>query len=177
MRKHALSGSARTVTVERLETPAGALLIGDSDGALVFIDWESGKHGSSDRVLSKAGLRAVPGSTPLTRRASSELREYFEGKRKSFDLPLLPIGSDFEKAVWQELGRVPWGTTTTYGAIARGIGKPKAAHAVGAAVGRNPFAIVIPCHRVLGKDGGLTGYDGGLAAKTLLLRLEGALLA
>lgn len=107
----------------------------------------------------------------------TQLREYFAGARRSFDVPLDLRGTAFQKSVWREVARVPYGGTVTYGEIARRIGKPKAARAVGGAVGANPVPIFIPCHRVIGASGALTGYGGGLDVKEDLLRLEGFLPA
>jgi methylated-DNA-[protein]-cysteine S-methyltransferase len=104
--------------------------------------------------------------------ASVQLSEYFEGKRKTFELELAPEGTDFQKAVWDELTRVPYGSTLSYGELARRIGRADAVRAVGAANGANPIPIVIPCHRVVGSNGSLTGYGGGLDRKKWLLALE-----
>lgn len=113
---------------------------------------------------------------PVLRQAAEQLGQYLRGERAHFDLPLdLTGGTPFQQAVWQALLRIPSGQTTSYGALGRHIGKPAAVRAVGAAVGRNPLSLVVPCHRVLGQDGGLTGYAGGLERKAALLRLEGAL--
>jgi methylated-DNA-[protein]-cysteine S-methyltransferase len=103
-----------------------------------------------------------------------QLDEYFAGSRRSFDLPLAPAGTTFQSRVWDALARVKWGTTVTYGELAVRAGRPGAARAVGAAVGRNPISIVVPCHRVVGADGTLTGYAGGVDRKAFLLALEGA---
>jgi methylated-DNA-[protein]-cysteine S-methyltransferase len=103
-----------------------------------------------------------------------QLDEYFAGSRATFDLALAPAGTPFQQRVWAELARIPAGTTVTYGELARRAGRPGAARAVGAAVGRNPVSIVVPCHRVVGSDGALTGYAGGIARKAFLLALEGA---
>jgi O-6-methylguanine DNA methyltransferase len=107
--------------------------------------------------------------------ALTQLREYFSRIRRQFDLPLDARGTAFQKAVWAEVARIPYGATTTYGEIAQRIGRPRAARAVGAAVGANPVPILIPCHRVIGAGGSLTGFGGGLEIKAALLRLEGAL--
>lgn len=109
--------------------------------------------------------------------ATRQLDEYFAGARRSFDLPLDPAGTPFQLAVWEQLRTIPAGTTTTYGDIAARVGRPAASRAVGAAIGRNPIAIVVPCHRVVGSNGSLTGFAGGLERKTALLTLEGALPA
>jgi methylated-DNA-[protein]-cysteine S-methyltransferase len=114
---------------------------------------------------------------PVLQQARQQLAEYFAGQRRHFELPLdLSGGTAFQQAVWQALLAVAPGGTVSYGEISQRIGKPGAVRAVGAAIGRNPVSIVVPCHRVLGADGSLTGYAGGLARKTALLRLEGALL-
>jgi len=110
--------------------------------------------------------------TKLLARAEKELREYFSGKRERFELPLEPAGTDFQRAVWGELQRIPFGSTRTYAQIAQKIGRPKAVRAVGAANGSNPIAVIIPCHRVIGADGSLTGFGGGLPRKKWLLSHE-----
>ena len=110
----------------------------------------------------------------MLQRAAAQLNEFFSGQRQSFDLPLdLTNGTAFQQAVWQALLAIPFGQTTSYGELARRIGRPKAVRALGAAVGRNPIGIIVPCHRVIGADGSLTGYAGGLDRKTALLRIEG----
>ena len=112
----------------------------------------------------------------MLRQAAAQLADYFAGRRDSFDLPLdLSHGTAFQQSVWQALRAIPAGQTTSYGALSAGVGKPAAVRAVGAAVGRNPISVIVPCHRVLGADGSLTGYAGGLERKTALLELEGAL--
>lgn len=112
---------------------------------------------------------------PVLRQAAAQLAAYFDGTLDHFDMPLdLSHGTDFQQAVWQALLRIPRGDTTSYGQLGADIGKPAAVRAVGAAVGRNPISVVVPCHRVLGSDGSLTGYAGGLERKTHLLHLEGA---
>lgn len=121
---------------------------------------------------------ALPASTaPVLQAAAAQLAEYFAGTRRVFDLPLAPAGTDFQRAVWGELARIPWGETRSYGELARAVGRPRAARAVGAANGRNPLPVVLPCHRVIGADGALTGYTGGLERKRCLLLLEGQRLA
>ncbi len=107
------------------------------------------------------------------RATAAQLREYFDGQRQSFDLPLQPAwGTPFQRAVWQALQRIPYGRTSTYGDIARNIGNPKAVRAVGAAIGQNPHSIIVPCHRVMGANGSLTGFAGGLDRKQHLLHHE-----
>lgn len=111
--------------------------------------------------------------TAVLKKALAELQEYLEGRRTEFDVPLEPEGTEFQKQVWAELRRVPYGTTASYGEIASRIGRPKASRAVGGAAGRNRILIFIPCHRIIGSDGSLTGFGGGLPLKKRLLELEG----
>jgi methylated-DNA-[protein]-cysteine S-methyltransferase len=114
-------------------------------------------------------------SHPTLRMAANQLGEFFAGKRKTFDLPLdISGGTEFQQSIWRALLLIPYGKTCSYGDIGRQIGNPAAVRAVGAAVGRNPLGLIVPCHRVLGSDGSLTGYAGGLHRKTALLALEGA---
>jgi methylated-DNA-[protein]-cysteine S-methyltransferase len=108
-------------------------------------------------------------------RAVEQLEEYFAGQRTAFDLPLAASGSPFEEAVWDAVAAIPFGETRSYGEVARAVGRPDRARAVGSANARNPMAIIVPCHRVIGSDGSLTGYGGGLERKRALLELEGAL--
>lgn len=116
--------------------------------------------------------RAAP--TELTNRTANELQEYLAGKRTAFDIPLAPAGTDFQRAVWKALQNIPYGQTRSYADIAAVVGNPKATRAVGSANNRNPIAVLIPCHRVVGANGKLTGYAGGLALKQRLLDLERA---
>jgi len=110
--------------------------------------------------------------TELIKRTRSQLEEYFAGRRKTFDLPLSAKGTEFQRAVWSQLEKIPYGVTKSYGETARSLGMPKAARAVGGACNRNPIAIIVPCHRVVGANGSLTGYAGGLEFKEKLLKLE-----
>ena len=114
-------------------------------------------------------------SDPLLKQAKKELDEYFAGKRKKFDLPLVEVGTVFQQGVWYAISQIPAGSTSTYGAIAEKMGKPKAVRAVGTAVGRNPICIIIPCHRVLGGNGSMGGFVAGIERKKALLKLEGVL--
>lgn len=111
---------------------------------------------------------------PRLRTLIAQYREYERGERTRFELPLAPHGTPFQRSVWQALAGIPFGKTCSYGSIAQSIGAPAAVRAVGAAVGRNPISVIVPCHRVLGSDGSLTGYAGGLDRKRALLSLEGA---
>jgi methylated-DNA-[protein]-cysteine S-methyltransferase len=149
-----------------LDTPIGTLRLVSDGERLVAIEFE-GRYGSDASVLA--------GSDPALDACARQLSEYFAGRRRSFDLPLAPAGTVFQQAVWAALAAIPWGEMRSYRDIARAIGRPAAVRAVGAANGRNPLPIVVPCHRVVGSDGSLTGYAGGLEIKKRLLQLEGAL--
>jgi methylated-DNA-[protein]-cysteine S-methyltransferase len=154
----------RTTT---LPTPLGPLILVATERALVAVEF-------AERAL----VAGVPsGRTPLLDEACAQLRAYFAGERREFDLPLAPEGTAFQRAVWTALRAIPCGETRTYGDVARQVGRPAAVRAVGAANGRNPIAIVVPCHRVIGADGSLTGYGGGLDRKRWLLAHERGELA
>lgn len=151
----------------RIESPLGPLTLVRRDGLL------AGVYFADHRGEGPPGLDALwsPDAFEAERR---QLGEYFEGRRRRFDLPLGPVGTSFQRAVWRELLQIPHGETRSYGQLAKALGRPAAARAVGAANGRNPLSIVVPCHRVLGATGALTGYAGGEARKAWLLSLEGA---
>ncbi|AEW95063.1 MULTISPECIES: methylated-DNA--[protein]-cysteine S-methyltransferase [Streptomycetaceae] len=152
-----------------LESPVGPLLL-TGDGRSV-----TGLYTSGQRYGPRIGADWVPdpGLLPPVR---DQLAAYFAGELRRFDLPLAPCGTPWQRQVWQALTTVPYGRTTTYGALAVALGRPTAARAVGLANGRNPVSVVIPCHRVVGADGSLTGYAGGLARKRRLLELESGAL-
>ena len=152
-----------------VSSPIGRLLLASDGHALTGL-WmlDADKH--SARV--EEGL--TPSPETFTE-VAAQLEEYFAGDRKEFTVPLAPSGTPFQLAVWTQLTRIPYGSTISYGDIARALGKrPVAARAVGLANGANPISIIVPCHRVIGSDGSLTGYGGGLDRKELLLRLEGS---
>ena len=145
------------------DTPLGQMALAEESGALTRL------------FLPGEGiLRLVSRETPLLSKGRDEILAYLRGERRSFDLPLDPMGTPFQQAVWAELRRIPYGETRSYAQVAAGIGKPKAVRAVGQANHRNPLPIFIPCHRVIGASGKLTGYGGGLDLKQKLLELEGA---
>jgi methylated-DNA-[protein]-cysteine S-methyltransferase len=155
-----------------VSSPIGALLlIGDGHAltGLWMLDGDKYRDPARGR---EAGLTPSPASF---REVAAQLEAYFAGDRKEFTVPLAPSGTAFQLAVWTELTKIPYGSTVSYGDIARALGKrPVAARAVGLANGANPISVIVPCHRVIGSDGSLTGYGGGLDRKELLLRLEGA---
>jgi methylated-DNA-[protein]-cysteine S-methyltransferase len=148
-----------------LDSPIGDLLLAGDESALALIGFPQGKmrhDPEPDWIFNEKPFAA----------ARQQLAEYFAGERKDFDLPLQLSGTEFQVQVLEELQTIPYGETTSYGDIATRIGRPKAVRAVGAANGRNPLPIVIPCHRVIGSSGDLTGFGGGLDLKEALLRLE-----
>ena len=153
---------SRTHTV--VPSPIGPLTVVREDEALVRLAMSPpGRF-----VDAEIGERTDEGFDDVVR----QLGEYFAGERTAFDLPPRPVGSGFELAVWDQLTRIPYGETRSYGHVAQAVGEPGGAQAVGAANGRNPLAIVVPCHRVIGADGSLVGFGGGLARKRFLLDLE-----
>ena len=150
----------------RLPSPLGPLVLVGTRDALTAI-WLPSGHDADLRPDPDWAETAAP-----FREAVRQLNAYFAGTLRQFDLPLAPAGTPFQQRVWQALREIPYGQTVSYGELAREIGRPAAVRAVGAANGRNPLAIVVPCHRVIGSDGRLVGYGGGLPAKSLLLELE-----
>jgi len=154
--------------VSRLSTPIGELTLIASDTALTGVAFPSWRH-------RRARARRDTMSEVLGR-AKDQLTEYFTGTRTTFDIPLDAAGSEFERRVWDLLRAIPYGATTTYGELAKRLGSTKEARAVGAANGKNPIPIIVPCHRVIGANGDLTGFGGGIERKRWLLQHEGALL-
>lgn len=163
-----------TVDIQYYDAPCGRLILGSYDGQLCLCDWMSDRHREriDERVqrMLKARFAVQPSET--VSRTMAELEEYFNGARTQFDIPLLMVGTEFQKQVWQCLCTIPYGTTLSYGAEAERMGKPSAVRAVANANGANPIAILVPCHRVIGSDGTLTGYGGGVDIKHFLLQLE-----
>ena len=149
-----------------LDTPIGALRLVSNGSHLVKIEFED-RH--------QPGEAAANTCDEVLASTRTQLRQYFSGQRQAFNLPLAPVGTPFQRQVWQALAEIPWGEVRSYADIARAIQRSKAVRAVGAANGRNPLPIVVPCHRVVGSDGSLTGFAGGLEMKRALLELEGSL--
>ena len=160
-------GNSKRYVYKKLDSPVGRLTLVASDEGLAAILWENDRPG---RV--RLALEREDECNPILLEAERQLREYFAGSRTRFELPLDPSGTDFQRQVWRELLKIPFGETRSYVEIARRIGSPGAARAVGAANGRNPISIVAPCHRVVGASGALTGFAGGLDVKARLLALE-----
>jgi methylated-DNA-[protein]-cysteine S-methyltransferase len=152
----------------RHRSPLGHILLVSNDEHVLGVYFSGQKHYPKSLVGHVEDARH-----PLLKRAMRQLDEYFAGKRQAFDLPVSPQGTEFQRRVWKALGKIDSGKTSTYGELATKLGVGKAARAVGAAVGRNPISIMIPCHRVVGANGRLTGYAGGLKRKASLLALEG----
>ncbi len=152
-----------------VDSPVGPLFLAADAQGLRAIEFRDNRH----PVLRGEDWRE--GDSPLLRRAREQLDEYFAGHRRDFDLPLSPQGTAFQREVWTTLASIPYGGTISYAQLAARVGRPTAMRAVGAANGRNPLPIVLPCHRVIGADGSLTGFGGGLPTKQYLLKLEGAL--
>lgn len=154
-----------TIHYDDMPTPIGRLrLVADAQG-LREIGFETGRHRREPDPAWVCAAEALAF-------ARAQLEQYFAGTRQVFELPLHPLGTPFQLVVWNELARIPFGATISYGELARRIGQPQAVRAVGAANGRNPLPIVLPCHRVIGANGSLTGFGGGLPTKRFLLAME-----
>lgn len=155
-----------------IDSPLGPLtLVVDETGALAALYTDGQQHGPAE-----TGVELGERDDTVAQAAVDQLGEYFAGTRTAFDLPLSPAGTDFQRRVWAALRDIPYGATETYGHLAERIGSPRGTRAVGAATGRNPISIVVPCHRLVGSSGELTGYAGGLARKRWLLDLESGTL-
>lgn len=163
-----MSGATTYYTI--MPSPVGELALTSDGSALTAVYFEAPKYGptSTDGWIRDDSVLAD---------ARRQLEEYFRGERTEFDLALAPAGTDFQRSVWKALSEIPYAATTSYGAIASSIGKPAASRAVGAANGRNPISIIVPCHRVVGSGGDLTGYGGGLDRKRWLLNHEAVVLS
>ena len=176
-----MPGEIRTISCM---SPLGPIRLGAYGDRLCLCGWPDELHpGRVERRLRtmlKAGFHdcgeitgtADTGIPEVLLETARQLNEYFNGHRRAFDLPLLPVGSNFQKRVWQQLLHIPYGTTVSYGELAVAIGSPDSVRAVANANGANAIPIIIPCHRVIGSDGSLTGYGGGIAVKRFLLELE-----
>ncbi|MCM1111350.1 MAG: methylated-DNA--[protein]-cysteine S-methyltransferase [Clostridium sp.] len=153
-----------------VETPCGTLTIYCSDGALMLCDWQNSKH-LADHIKQIGALDTVPDEA-MTEKAVGLLRRYFDGELRELNIPLRPAGTEFRQQVWEALLDIPYGTTATYTDVAVAVGKPSGARAVATAIADNPISIFIPCHRVVGSNGKITGYAGGAEAKRHLIELE-----
>ena len=162
--------SLRHLRTTRIDTPLGTVVLAATDAGLAGLWFDAQRH-----APDTTGWRSDD-AHPVLRAAAAQLLDFLAGRRTGFDLPLdLSHGTAFQQDVWHALRAIPPGATTSYSALSARVGRPSAVRAVGAAVGRNPISVIVPCHRVIGADGALTGYAGGLERKTALLQLEGAL--
>jgi methylated-DNA-[protein]-cysteine S-methyltransferase len=160
-----------TLFYKEMKSPVGKLKLIASSNALVAVLWERERPDRVRLDLAKLDLHH-----PIVCEAERQLAEYFAGKRTQFDLPIEPRGTQFQRKVWQALREIPFGQTRSYLDLAKTAGSPRAARAVGAATGKNPLSIVVPCHRVIGADGRLNGFAGGVETKAKLLALEASAL-
>ena len=151
---------------DQFETPQGTMLATATDNGLAGVYFKGQKHFPKQREWQRDARH------PVLRQAKRELAEYFAGRRKRFDVALDPQGSVFQRSIWKAISKVGFGRTLTYGELAQRAGHPGSARAAGAATGRNPLSIIVPCHRIMCADGSLTGYAGGLSRKRALLELE-----
>lgn len=163
-----------SITISRYLSPAGELMIGSIDGKLCICDWKDSRRRSEiDRRICRClNATYVEGDAEVLDMTKAQLDEYFDGRRKQFSIPLLLTGTEFQREVWRELEKIPYGTTISYAVLASRIGNPKAVRAVASANAVNAVSIIIPCHRVIGSNHTLTGYGGGLEAKQWLLAME-----
>ncbi len=172
------AADATIVTVTRIPTPLGPLVAGVTGGAIVLLEYADRRMLPTQfkQLTTALSCVFVPGENLLLTELASQLSAYFEGERAEFDLPLSTSGTDFQERVWAALREIPWGVTRSYADVARTIGQPTAVRAVARANGDNRIGILIPCHRVIGSDGKLTGYGGGLWRKKRLLEIEAAVV-
>ena len=168
-----LKGSV-AVCVQYYDSPCGKIILGSTGGLLCLCDWKGKDSAVKNmrRIIKALNADVREESSPVLERAEIQLDEYFSGKRRSFDIPLRTIGTPFQKSVWQELLKIPYGETRTYLQIAKQVDNVKGVRAVAQAIGANGICIIIPCHRVIGSDGSLTGFAGGLDVKKALLEVE-----
>jgi methylated-DNA-[protein]-cysteine S-methyltransferase len=174
-REAAAAAGLLDVAYDLTDSPIGTLLVATTGRGLCRISFDPQPEREAQWLAEAFGVKVLRAAKPVEQ-ARRQLDEYFEGSRTSFELPVdLRHSAPFSREILKRLARVPHGETTTYGALARAVGRPQAARAVGTVMNRNPIPIVLPCHRVVGANGSLVGYAGGLDRKELLLKLEGAL--
>jgi len=168
----------KTIKTQYYASPVGELIIGSYGEKLCLCDWRYRKMRTSidNRIRSCYNAEFEEGMSQVIEDTISQLEEYFSGNRRDFDLPLDFAGTDFQKQVWDQLIKIPFGKTLSYMELAGNLDNPGAIRAVASANGANAISIIVPCHRIIGSDGNLTGYAGGLAAKKKLLTLEGSIL-
>ncbi len=168
------TGERMKIRISYMQTPAGELILGSTDSALCLCDWRYRKMRTAIDQRIQKHLKGVfeEGSSDIITEAERQLGEYFSGDRKIFDLPLIFAGTDFQKRVWQYLQTIPYGETRSYLDLAEALGDRNSVRAAASANGANALSIIVPCHRVIGSDGTMVGYAGGLSAKRKLLELE-----
>ncbi len=164
------------ILITSYHSPCGELLLGSFGDALCLCDWRYRRMRTTVDARLQRGLAATyaEGRSPVTDAAAAQLQAYFAGELTAFDVPLRMVGTGFQQQVWNALLEVPYGTTSTYAGLAQRVGQPTAVRAVASANGANALSIIVPCHRIIGSNGELTGYAGGLPAKKKLLELEQA---
>jgi len=170
---------SKHIQIEYFKTPFGELLLGSFENQLCLADWRYRKMRESIDKRLRSGLNAeyVEGSSEVIEETKTQLTQYFNGERDNFEIPFLLVGSDFQKSVWNELLQITHGKTQTYLGLSLALGNEKAIRAVASANGANAISVIVPCHRVIGSDGDLVGYAGGLDVKKKLLSLENAEIA
>ena len=162
------------ISIQYYKSPVGEILLGSYKGKLCIADWQYRRMCTTIDIRIQKGLKAeyAEESSAVIDETIVQMKEYFDGKRKTFDVPLLMVGRDFQRSVWEGLIKIPYGTTASYLELSKNIGNEKAVRAVASANGANSISIMIPCHRIIGSNGDLAGYAGGLPAKKKLLELE-----
>ena len=162
------------IQIQYYKSPVGEILLGSYDGKLCIADWKYRRMRTIIDKRIQKGLKAeyVEESSEVIEETINQMKAYFLGERKDFDIPLLMVGTDFQRSVWDGLMQIPYGTTASYLELAKNIGNEKAVRAVASANGANSISIMIPCHRIIGSNGDLVGYAGGLPVKKKLLELE-----
>lgn len=164
------------IYIKYLKTPVGELILGSYENKLCLCDWRYRKMRDAvdGRINKELKAEYIEGETEVILKAEKQLKEYLAGQRQNFEIPLLLIGTEFQKQVWQQLQQIPFGKTKSYLQLARELNNKKAVRAVATANGANAISIIIPCHRIIGSNGKLVGYAGGLDTKRRLLELEGS---
>jgi methylated-DNA-[protein]-cysteine S-methyltransferase len=166
------------IIIEYFKTPVGEIILGSFDNKLCLADWRYRKMRTAIDKRIQTGLEAeyIEVYSEINEQAKDQLTDYFSGERKEFDVPLLLVGTDFQKSVWNTLRQIPYGKTDTYLGLSKKLNNIKAIRAVAGANGANAISIIVPCHRIIGIDGSLVGYAGGLRAKQKLLELENPII-
>ena len=166
--------TSRTLQVDRTESPLGELVIAADTATIFLVEFAARATLAAqlDSLATELGCRFGERASSLTKAAARQLKEYFDGRRREFDLPTATPGTPLQQLVWRQIGRIPYAATSSYGALARDIGRPPASRAVGGATGQNRLALLVPCHRVVGANGSLTGYAAGIERKRWLLEHE-----